>query len=190
MARFVERQHRKRAAFLPDCLEDYVDPDNPVRVIDAFIDELDLVGLGFARAQPAATGRPAYHPAMMLKLYLYGYLNRVQSSRRLEREASRNTELMWLTEKLCPDFKTIAEFRRTNTEALRGVCRQYVVLCRKLELLASRVVPVDGSRFKAMNGRDKSFRRATLARDLADADASIARYLAELDAADEAEAGR
>jgi transposase len=189
MGRFVEGRDRRQAAFLPECLDDYVVPDNPVRVIDAFIDELDLVSLGFERAQPAATGRPAYHPAMMLKLYLYGYLNRVQSSRRLEREASRNTELMWLTGKLCPDFKTIAEFRRHNADQLRAVCRQYVVLCRKLGLLTSRTVAVDGSRFKAMNGRDKNFTRAKLARDLAEADANIARYLAELDAADQAEEG-
>ena len=189
MARFVEGQDRRQAVFLPECLDDYVAPDNPVRVIDAFIDELDLVALGFERAQPAATGRPGYHPAMMLKLYLYGYTNRVQSSRRLEREAGRNTELMWLTGKLCPDFKTIAEFRRLNPEALRAVCRQYVILCRELGLLASRVVAVDGSKFKAMNGRDKNFTRAKLARDLAEADANITRYLSELDAADQAEEG-
>lgn len=190
MGRFVEGQDRRQAAFLPECLDDYVAPDNAVRVIDAFIAELDLLALGFERARPAATGRPAYHPAMLLKLYLYGYANRVQSSRRLEREAARNTELMWLTEKLAPDFKTIAEFRRTNGQAIQAVCRQYVVLCRELGLLASRAVAVDGSRFKAVNGRDKNFTRAKLARDLAEADASIARYLAELDAADDAEAGK
>src|ERR687893_89952 len=132
MGRFVGGQDRRQAAFLPECLDDYVAPDNPARVIDAFIDELDLVALGFTRAQPAATGRPAYHPATMIKLYLYGYMNRIQSSRRLEREASRNTELMWLTGKLAPDFKTIADFRRDNTDAIRAACRQFVVLCREL----------------------------------------------------------
>jgi transposase len=189
MGRFVEGQDRRQAAFLPDCLEDYVDPDNPVRVIDAFIDELDLVSLGFERAQPAATGRPAYHPAMMLKLYVYGYMNRVQSSRRLEREASRNTELMWLTGKLAPDFKTIADFRRDNADAIRAVCRQFVGLCRGFGLLGSSVVALDGSRFKAVNNRDKNFTRAKLERWLKDADESIARYLAELDRADREEGG-
>lgn len=187
MARFVEGQDRRQAAFLPDCLDDYVDPDNPVRVIDAFIDELDLVALGFERAQPAATGRPAYHPAMMLKLYVYGYMNRVQSSRRLEREAGRNTELMWLTGKLAPDFKTIADFRRDNAEAIRAVCRQFVGLCRGFGLLGSPVVALDGSRFKAVNNRDKNYTRAKLERWLKDADESITRYLAELDRADREE---
>ncbi len=189
MGRFVEGRDRREAALLPECLDDYVASDNVVRVIDAFIDELDLVALGFARARPAATGRPAYHPAMLLKLYLYGYMNRVPSSRRLEREASRNTELMWLTGKLAPDFKTIADFRRGNGEAIRGVCRQFVVLCRELNLLGSQIVAVDGSKFKAVNKRDKNFTRAKLAQSLAETDASIARYLAELDAADHAEEG-
>ena len=187
MGRFVEGQDRRQAAFLPECLDDYVASDNAVRVIDAFVDELDLVSLGFARAQPATTGRPAYHPAMMLKLYVYGYLNRVPSSRRLEREAARNTELMWLTGKLCPDFKTIAEFRRANADGIRAACRQYIVLCRELGLLASRVVAIDGSKFKAVNTRDKNFTRAKLQHRLAETDATIARYLAELDAADVAE---
>lgn len=189
MGRFVEGQDRRQAAFLPECLDDYVAPDNPVRVIDAFVDELDLLSLGFERAQPAATGRPAYHPAMMLKLYVYGYLNRVPSSRRLEREAARNTELMWLTGKLAPDFKTIAEFRRHNADGIRAACRQFVVLARELGLLASRVVAVDGSKFKGVNTRDKNFTRAKLQHRLAETEASIARYLTELDAADQAEDG-
>jgi transposase len=189
MGRFVEGKDRRQAAFLPECLDDYVAPDNLVRVIDAFVDELDLVSLGFERAQPAATGRPAYHPAMMLKLYVYGYLNRVPSSRRLEREAARNTELMWLTGKLAPDFKTIAEFRRVNADGIRAACRQYVVLCRELGLLGARVVAVDGSKFKAVNKRDRNFTRAKLAHSLAETDATIARYLAELDQADVAEGG-
>ena len=187
MGRFVEGRHRQQAAFLPECLEDFVDPDNPVRVIDAFIDELDLLGLGFERAQPAATGRPAYHPAMLLKLYLYGYLNQVQSSRRLEREASRNVELMWLTGKLAPDFKTIADFRRDNADAITAVCRQYVGVCRGLGLLAGSFVAVDGSRFKGVNAREKNFTRAKLDKRRAEVEASITRYLAELDDADRAE---
>lgn len=187
MGRFVEGQDRRQAAFLPDCLDDYVDPDNPVRVIDAFIDELDLVALGFARAQPAATGRPGYHPAMMLKLYLYGYLNQVQSSRRLEREAGRIVELMWLTQKLSPDFKTIADFRRDNASAITAVCRQYVGVCRGLGLLAGSLIAIDGSRFKGVNARDKNFTRGKLDKRMAEVDASIARYLAELDEADRAE---
>lgn len=187
MGRYVEGQDRRQAAFLPECLDDYVAADHPVRVIDAFIDELDLVGLGFERAQPAATGRPAYHPAMLLKLYLYGYLNQVQSSRRLEREASRNVELMWLTQKLVPDFKTIADFRRDNGQAITAVCRQYVGVCRGLGLLAGSLVAVDGSRFKGVNARDRNFTRAKLDKRIAEVDASIARYLAELDDTDRAE---
>jgi transposase len=154
MVGFIEGKDRREQLFLPECLDDYVAEDNPVRVVDVFIDELDLSGLGFADA--AGTGRPGYSPAMMLKLYLYGYLNQVQSSRRLEREAGRNIELMWLTGKLAPDFKTIADFRRDNGEAIRAVCRQFVVLCRRVGLIASGMVAVDGSRFKAVNTRDKN----------------------------------
>src|SRR5215208_310635 len=132
MGRFVEGRDRRQVAFLPACLDDYVDADNPVRVIDAFVDELDLLALGFAGVQPASTGRPAYHPAMMLKLYVYGYLNQLCSSRRLEREASRNVELMWLTGKLAPDFKTIADFRRDNAEAITSAFRQFIAVCRSL----------------------------------------------------------
>src|SRR3954468_15842661 len=127
MGRFVEGRDRRQVAFLPACLDDYVDADNPVRVIDAFVDALDLLALGFTSVQPASTGRPAYHPAMMLKLYVYGYLNQLCSSRRLEREAGRNVELMWLTGQLAPDFKTIADFRRDNAEAIKEACQQSVV---------------------------------------------------------------
>ena len=134
MKRFVEGEDRLQATLLPDCLDDYVTEDNPVRVIEVFIDELDLAALGFSGVVPAATGRPAYHPSTLLKIYLYGYLNRVQSSRRLERETQRNIELMWLTGRLAPDFKTIADFRRDNGPAIRAVCAQFVVLCRRLEL--------------------------------------------------------
>ena len=131
MKRFVEGEDRRQATLLPECLDDYVTQDNPVRVIEVFIDELDLGAVGFAGVVPEATGRPAYHPATLLKIYLYGYLNRIQSSRRLEREAQRNVELMWLTGRLMPDFKTIANFRKDNSKAIRGVCRQFVVLCRQ-----------------------------------------------------------
>src|ERR1700677_2268945 len=134
MKRFIEGEDRRQATLLPDSLEDYVTEDNPVRVIDVFIDELDLEALGFSGVVPKATGRPAYHPSTLLKIYLYGYLNRIQSSRRLEREASRNLELMWLTGRLGPDFKTLADFRAHNGAAIRGVCREFIVLCRRLGL--------------------------------------------------------
>jgi transposase len=157
MKRFVEGQDRSQLILLPDCLDDYVGEDNPVRIVDAFIDELDLAALGFAGVVPEATGRPSYHPATLLKIYLYGYLNRVQSSRRLEREAQRNIELMWLTGRLAPDFKTIADFRKDNGGAIRAVCSQFVVLCRQLGLFTRAVVAIDGSKFKAVNNRDKNF---------------------------------
>src|SRR5208337_1070612 len=160
MKRFVEGEDRRQAYLLPESLEDYVAEDNPVRVVEVFIDELDLGALGFEGVQPAVTGRPAYHPSTMLKLYLYGYLNRVQSSRRLEREAQRNVELMWLTGRLAPDFKTIANFRRDNGAAIRAACAQFIVLCRQLGLFARSVVAIDGSRFKAVNNRDKNFMMA------------------------------
>ena len=157
MKRFIESEDRRQATLLPDSLEDYVTDDNPVRVIDVFIGELDLAAMGFAGVAPEATGRPAYHPATLLKIYLYGYLNRIQSSRRLERETQRNIELMWLTGRLMPEFKTIADFRRDNGPAIRAACAQFVVLCRRLNLLTRSVVAVDGSKFKAVNTRDKNF---------------------------------
>src|SRR5215468_2538116 len=157
MKRFVEGEDRRQGALLPHCLDDYVTENNPVRVIEAFIDELDLVTLGFDGVVPETTGRPAYHPATLLKIYLYGYLNRVQSSRRLEREAQRNIELMWLTGRLAPDFKTIADFRKDNGAAIRAVCSQFVVLCRELGLFTRAVVAIDGSKFKVVNNRDKNY---------------------------------
>jgi transposase len=185
MAGFIEGKDRREQLFLPECLDDYVAEDNPVRVVEVFIDELDLSGLGFAAA--AMTGRPGYNPATMLKIYLYGYLNQVQSSRRLEREAGRNIELMWLTGKLAPDFKTIADFRRDNGEAVRAVCRQFVLLCRKIGLIAGGTVAVDGSRFKAVNTRDKNFTPGAIRRRMEQVDASIERYLGMLDTADRQE---
>ena len=187
MKRFVEGQDRSQLILLPDCLDDYVGEDNPVRVVDAFIEELDLAVLGFDGVMPEATGRPSYHPVMLLKIYLYGYFNRVQSSRRLERETQRNIELMWLTGRLAPDFKTIADFRRDNGAAIRAVCSQFVVLCRQLGLFTRAVVAIDGSKFKAVNNRDKNFTVAKVGKRIEQVDASIARYLAALDRADREE---
>ena len=185
MTRFIEGCDRRQRLLLPDCVDDYVGEDSPVRVVDVFIDELDLEALGFKEA--AATGRPGYHPATLLKLYLYGYLNQVQSSRRLEREAGRNVECMWLTGKLAPDFKTIADFRRDNGEALRAVCRQFVILCRQLGLIAGGTVAVDGSRFRAVNTRNRNFTPAAVRRRIEQVDVSIQRYLEMLDTADRQE---
>ena len=172
---------------LPESLDDYVSDTNPVRVVDVFVDELDLVSLGFESATPADTGRPAYHPAILLKIYIYGYLNRIQSSRRLERETLRNVELMWLTGRLMPDFKTIANFRKDNSKAIRGVCRQFVVLCQQLGLFGENLVAIDGSKFKAVNNRDRNFTSAKLKRRMEEIESSINRYLTALDAADQEE---
>lgn len=172
---------------LPESLDDYVEEANPVRVVDVFVDELDLGKLGFDGIKPAVTGRPAYHPAVLLKLYIYGYLNRVQSSRRLEKEAQRNVEVMWLTGRLMPDFKTIADFRKDNGKAIRRVCRQFVVLCQQLGLFSDGLVAIDGSKFKAVNNRDRNFTSAKLKRRMEEIEASINRYLTDLDTADRQE---
>jgi transposase len=164
MNRYIEGTDRSQVTLFPDRLEDWVEADNPVRVIDAFVDALDLNELGFERATAAATGRPGYHPAVLLKLYVYGYLNRVQSSRRLEREAGRNVEVMWLTGRLVPDHKTIADFRKDNGTAIRKVCSQFVELCRRIGLLSVASVAIDGSKFKAVNNRDRNFTKAKMAR--------------------------
>ena len=187
MHRFIDGEDRRQRTLLPNSLEEYVSEENPVRVIDVFIDELDLAALGFSGTTPAATGRPAYHPSTLLKIYLYGYLNRVQSSRRLEREAQRNIELMWLTGRLAPDFKTIADFRRDNGAAIRAVCRQFVELCRRLKLFTGAVVAIDGSKFKAVNNRDQNYTVAKVTGRMEQVDASIARYLRALDRADREE---
>jgi len=187
MKRFVEGEDRTQVTLLPVRLDDYVDQNNPVRVVEAFVEQLDLRQMGFGGVAPAATGRPAYHPAVLLKLYIYGYLNRVQSSRRLEREAQRNVELMWLTGRLMPDFKTIANFRKDNGRAIRNVCRQFIVLCRQLNLFTEAIVAIDGSKFKAVNNRDKNFTPAKMQRRMAQVEESIARYLADMDTADRAE---
>jgi transposase len=184
MGRFVEGEDRSQSTLLPERLDDYVTEDNPVRVVDVFVDNLDLATLGFDRAVAQATGRPGYHPATLLKIYIYGYLNRVQSSRRLEREAQRNIELMWLTGRLAPDFKTIADFRKDNGAAIRQVCREFVLLCRRLDLFSQALVAIDGSKFKAVNNRDRNYTRAKVQRRLKQIEESVARYLSELDSAD------
>ena len=184
MKRFIQGANRDQLVLMPERLDDFVDEDNPVRVIDAYVESLDLGQLGFEGVEPCTTGRPGYHPAVLLKLYLYGYFNRIQSSRRLERETQRNVELMWLLERLMPDFKTIADFRKDNGMAIRRVCRDFVRLCRKLDLFTQAIVAIDGSKFKAANNRDKSFTPAKLKRRQEQVEASIDRYLAQLDSAD------
>jgi transposase len=184
MKRYVEGEARCQATLFPDTLDDYIAEDNPVRVVDTFVDELDLRKLGFDGMEPEATGRPAYHPATLLKIYVYGYLNRIHSSRRLERECQRNVELIWLTARLAPDFKTIADFRKDNGQAIRRVCREFVVLCRNLNLFSDALVAIDGSKFKAVNNRDKNFTDRKLKARMQQLEESIARYLAELDRAD------
>ncbi|MEE8455421.1 MAG: IS1182 family transposase [Limibaculum sp.] len=187
MKRFIEGMDRGQGTLFPECLEDWIGEDNPVRVIDVFVEELDLGGLGFDRVQPEATGRPSYHPSVLLKLYIYGYLNRVQSSRRLEREAGRNVEVMWLTGRLAPDHKTIADFRKDNGPAIRKVCARFVALCRQFGLLAVASVAVDGSKFKAVNNRDRNFTAAKMQRRMEQIEKSVARYLDQLDSADRQE---
>ena len=187
MTRYIEGLDRRQAFLLPECVDDYVDENNPVRVVEAFVDRLDLAELGFERAVPAETGRPAYHPGTLLKLYIYGYLNRVPSSRRLEREAQRNLELMWLLGRLAPDFKTIADFRRDNGPAIQATCRRFVLLCRSMGLFSDTLVAIDGSKFKAVNSRDKNFTPAKLRARIAQVEESIARYMAAMDTADRQE---
>ena len=187
MRRFVEGVDRGQSTLFPECLEDWVGEENPVRVIDVFVNELDLGGLGFYGVDPKATGRPSYHPTVLLKLYVYGYLNRVQSSRRLEREAGRNVEVMWLTGRLAPDHKTIADFRKDNGPAIRKVCARSVELCRTLGFFAEASVAIDGSKFKAVNNRDRNFTRAKTKRRLAQIEESVVRYLHQLDSADRQE---
>ena len=189
MKRFIQSTDRTQVTLFPEQLEDYVADDNPVRVVDVFVDQLDLGELGFAGVTSLKTGRPAYHPAVLLKLYIYGYLNRIQSSRRLERESQRqrNLELIWLMERLTPDFKTIANFRKDSGPAIRKVCSQFVVLCRQLNLLADASVAIDGSKFKAVNNRDNNFTVNKIKRRREQIEASIERYLAALETADRQE---
>ena len=183
MTGFIEGECRTQATLFPERLDDYIAENSPVRVIDAFVDELDLGPLRF-KTVPEDTGRSPYHPATLLKIYIYGYLNRVQSSRRLEREAQRNVELMWLTGRLAPAFKTIADFRKDNSKAIQKVCREFVLICRKLDLFADVFVAIDSSKFKAVNNRDRNFTKAKMKRRLEQIDESITRYLSQMASAD------
>ncbi len=187
MKRFIEGENRFQSTLFPESLEDYIAEDNSIRIVDAFVDKLDLKELGFDRAEPSDTGRPGYQPAVMLKIYIYGYLNRIQSSRRLERESYRNVELIWLTGRLMPAFKTIADFRKDNRPGIRRVCTEFVGVCRELELFSATLVAIDGSKFKAVNSRDKNFTKNSVKRRLKKTQANIDRYLAELDQADQEE---
>jgi transposase len=184
MKRFVEGENRAQNTLFPERLDDHIAEDNPVRAVDAFVEELDLRELGFDGMEPEATRRPSYHPSTLLKIYIYGYLNRIQSSRRLEREAQRNLELIWLTGKLAPDFKTIADFRKDNGQAIPRVCREFIALCRQLDLFSNAIVAIDGGKFKAVNNRDKNFTERKLKARMQQVEDSIARYLTELDRAD------
>lgn len=184
MKRFIEGADRHQVTLLPECLDDYVGEDNPVRIVDAFVNELNLGALGFEGVDPSTTGRPGYHPSVLLKLYIYGYLNRIQSSRRLEREAQRNVELMWLIGRLTPDFKTIADFRRDNGKGIRNACRSFIVLCRQMKLFSQAVVAIDGSKFKAVNSRDRNFSPGKIDARKEQIEQSIQRYLDALETAD------
>src|SRR6185312_16102536 len=184
MKRFIEGADRNQSTLLPECLDDWVDESNPVRVVDAFVDALDLKQLCFDGIVPEVTGRPSYHPGALLKLYICGYLNRIQSSRRLEREAGRNLEVIWLLRRLTPDDKTISDFRKDNGPAIKQVCSQFVELCREMGLLTKASVAIDGSKFKAVNNRDKNFTRGKVERRRAQLEQSVARYLSQLDTAD------
>ena len=187
MRRFVEGVSRDQSTLFPERLEDFIAQDNPVRVIDEFVESLNLGELGFEGVDPSSTGRPGYHPSILLKLYIYGYLNRIPSSRRLECETQRNVELMWLCERLSPDFKTIADFRKDNGKAIRGVCWEFVLICRRLDLFTQAIVAIDGSKFKAVNHRDRNFTPAKMKRRTEQIEASIERYLGELDSVDQGE---
>src|SRR6202041_660705 len=187
MRRFVEEADRGQWTLLPECLDDFIDESNPVRMIDAFVDALDLAEMSFEGVEPAATGRPSYHPSVLLKLYIYGYLNRVQSSRRLEREAGRNLEVIWLLGRLVPDDKVIADFRKDNGPAIRRACASFVNLCRQMGLLGKASVAIDGSKFKAVNNRDRNFTRGKIDRRGAQLEESVARYRSQLDTADRQE---
>ena len=184
MQGFVQGADRQQTMLFPECLDDWVDESNSIRAVDVFVDALELGDLGFDGVTPAATGRPAYHPSPMLKLYIYGYLNRVQSSRRLEREAGRNLEVMWLTGRLAPDHKTIADFRKDNGPAIKKVCAQFVELCRKMSLLTKASVAIDGSKFKAVNSRDNNFTQGKIQRRQKQIEESVARYMSQLETAD------
>ena len=185
---FIKGTPRSDVLLFPEAIDDYVSGDNPVRFIDAFVDNLDLEELGFSRTQPAQTGRPAYSPADLLKLYIYGYINRTRSSRLLEKESHRNLEVIWLMRKLHPDFKTIADFRKDNAEAIKKVCREFTLVCKRLELFGGELVAIDGSKFKAQNSKRRNFTANKLDEVMKETDAKIKDYLDRLDEADQQEA--
>ena len=184
----ISGHDRSQTLLFPESVDGSVDPDNPVRFIDAFVDGRALTAAGFVGVEPKATGRPGYAPADLLKLYIYGYLNRVRSSRRLEAETCRNIEVIWLLRHLKPDFKTIADFRRDNRAAFKPVFREFVLLCRRLDLFGHDLLAVDGTRLKAVNNKDRNFTRASLAAFIELADAKLDDYLQRLDRSDGAEA--
>jgi transposase len=187
MSGYITGMSRTQSTLFPESLDEYITEDNPVRVVDCYVDSLDLFELGFQRSIPSHTGRPAYSPAMMLKLYIYGYLNRIQTSRRLERECQRNVELMWLTQRLTPDFKTIADFRKDNASGIKNACKAFVQLCRQMNLFAESLIAIDGSKFKASNNPDKNFTKTTIKRKIDHTEQHIDDYLKELNKNDELE---
>jgi transposase len=186
---YIQGRARNDRTMFPEALDDYVTPDNPVRVIDAFVDMQNLKSLGFERAEPAATGRPGYSPACLLKLYLYGYLNRIRGSRPMEREAGRNIEVLWLTGMLKPDFKTLADFRRDNGKGIQGACREFTLFCARQGLIKGELVAIDGSKFKAVNSAARNFSEAKLTAQIEALDARAKRYLEEMEQADAGDCG-
>jgi transposase len=190
MSEHVDGVHRKQTILFPDTLDEYVDEENPVRFIDAFIDSLDLQKLGFKHSIPCETGRPSYDPSDLLKLYVYGYLNQVRSSRKLERECHRNLEVLWLMKKLSPDFKTIADFRKDNVDCIKPVFKEFVYLCKSLDLYGAQLVAIDGSKFKAVNSKSNNFNEKTVALRLKRTEEKIAEYLRLMDENDKADSGK
>jgi len=185
---YIEGVARNQMMLFPDVVDDYIEDNNPVRFIDAFVDSLDLVKFGFTHAETEDTGRPPYNPSDLLKLYIYGYLNRIRSSRGLEKETRRNIELMWLLRKLTPDFKTIADFRRDNKKAIKKkVCRQFILLCKRLNLLSGELVAIDGSKFKAVNSKKRNFNKKKLEKKIREIDEKIEAYISDLDENDRGE---
>lgn len=185
---YIEGIARNQLILFPKAIDDYIEADNPVQFIDAFVDSLDLQQLGFKYSPPEATGRPPYNPADMLKLYIYGYLNRVRSSRSLEKETHRNIELMWLLKKLSPDFKTIADFRKDNKKAIKQACREFTLLCKRLDLFGGELVAIDGSKLRAVNSKKRNFNEAKLKKAIREIDEKVEEYLIELDDNDKEEA--
>ncbi|MDO6693170.1 IS1182 family transposase [Aliiglaciecola sp. 3_MG-2023] len=184
MSHHIIGQSRHQSTLFPEAIDDFVTEDNPIRVIDVFVDQLDLLALGFEAVNAKLTGRTGYHPSTMLKLYIYGYLNRIQSSRRLEKESHRNVELMWLLERLRPDFKTIANFRKDNGKGIKNVCRKFVELCRQLNMFDESVFVIDGCKFKAVNNKSKNYTPSKVQFHIDRVEKSIEKYLSQMDAKD------